>query len=130
MARAWCSALVVGGLLLSASPALAQPVTADEDEILINFDDAELQQVINTISRLTNENFLIDPSVKGRVTVVAPRPVPKAEALQVLQSILELHGYALVPGENVYKVVQSRAAVQKDIPVCVGREPCPDYDDD
>ena len=128
---------VLASLHVAARPAAAQipppdevPGVQDAELVSINFDGADLREVINAVSRMTGKNFLIDPAVKGTVTIVAPRRVPREQAFDVLQAILELHGFALVPGENAYKVVQARTAAQKDIPVCVGREPCNGYTDD
>ncbi len=107
-----------------------EPFDDGGDMVSINFDGADLREVINAVSRMTGQNFLIDPAVKGTVTIVAPRRVPRAQAFEVLQAILELHGFALVPGDNAYKVVQARTAAQKDIPVCVGRDHCPGFTED
>ncbi|GAB4334029.1 MAG: GspD family T2SS secretin variant XcpQ [Candidatus Abyssubacteria bacterium] len=92
------------------------------DEISINFDNAPILEVIDVMSRVTSRNFILDPAVKGNVTVIAPRRVPKDEAYGVFESILELNGFSLVDMGKVIKVVPSRTATQKSIPVKAGRE--------
>ncbi|UCD57826.1 MAG: type II secretion system secretin GspD, partial [Candidatus Hydrogenedentota bacterium] len=92
------------------------------NEISINFDNAPILEVIDVMSRVTGKNFIIDPAVKGTVTVIAPKRVPKGEAYGVFESILELNGFSLVSVGEIIKVVPSRSATQKSIPVSTGRE--------
>ncbi len=123
------AALALGLALGPGSGATAQQVrpsrpgaNEENNEISINFDNAPIMEVIDVISRVTGKNFIIDPAVKGNVTVIAPKRVPKEEAYGIFQSILELNGFSLVPLGNVVKVVPSRTATQKSIPVVPGRE--------
>jgi len=92
-------------------------------EISINFDNAPILEVIDIMSRVTGKNFIIDPVVKGNVTVVAPKRVPKEDAYGVFESILELNGFSLVPVGDIIKVVPSKSATQRSIPVRPGRKP-------
>ncbi len=113
------------GVLWAPSAASSQQVSpqrSNNSEISINFDNAPVLEVIDVMSRVTGKNFIIDPAVKGTVTVIAPTRVPKEEAYGVFESILELNGFSLVPLGKVIKVVPSRTATQKSIPVSSGRE--------
>jgi general secretion pathway protein D len=75
-------------------------------QVLFNFQDADLQAVIKTISQLTGRNFLIDPRVKGRITVVSARPVSTAAAYQIFLSALKAQGFTAVAGPGgVVKVL-------------------------
>jgi general secretion pathway protein D len=104
-------------------PTPGRPMNLEtNNEISINFDNAPVLEVLDVMSRLTGKNFVIDPAVKGTVTVIAPKKVPKAEAYDIFQSILELNGFSLVPMGTITKVVPSRTATQKSIPVSIGRE--------
>ena len=94
----------------------------ENDEISINFRNAAIIEVIDVMSRVTGKNFIVDPAVKGSVTVIAPQNVPKGEAYGVFESILEMNGFSLVSLGNIIKVVPSRAAIQRNIPVKKGRE--------
>ncbi|RJP64065.1 MAG: type II secretion system protein GspD [Candidatus Abyssobacteria bacterium SURF_17] len=104
-------------------PEPRRPLSIESNnDISINFDNAPIIEVIDVMSRVTGKNFIIDPGVKGTVTVIAPKRVPKTEVYGVFESILELNGFSLVPMGAVIKVVPSRTATQKSIPVSVGRE--------
>lgn len=130
MRRRLALSLAVGLLVLGLTVVSSARGWAEDEGVSINFDNADLREVITTISRITGENFLIDPAVKGTVTIVAPQKVPEDQVFAVFQSILELNGYALVESDNVYKVVPTRTAVQKNIPVRIGREPGTQFEPD
>lgn len=79
---------------------------------VLTFENADIGTVAKQIGRLTGTTFLFDPErVKGRITLVAPRPVSPPEALELLKSALALHGYTLVPrGEGTWIVPAERVA--------------------
>ena len=118
------SMLLFGGRAVSGQPAgdIGLIGAGGNDEISINFDNAPVIEVIDVMSRVTRKNFVIDPTVKGSVTVIAPTRIPKSEAYSVFESILEMNGFSLVPLGSIIKVVPSRSAAQKSIPVRKGRE--------
>jgi len=96
------------GLLLLRPP---DPVSATSSEVL-TFENADIGTVAKEIGRLTGTAFLFDPArVKGRITLLAPKPVSPPEALELLKSALALHGYTLVPrGEGMWIVPAERVA--------------------
>lgn len=101
--------LVLFGLLLSG------PVAAEE--VTLNFSDADLVAVINSVSQITGKNFIIDPRVKGKVTVVSSKPLNEAEVYNVFLSILQVHGFATVPTENAIKIIPDATAKQNSTPL-------------
>ena len=76
-----------------------------EDQITLNFKDAEITAVINTIADLTGKTFIIDPRVKGQVNVVSNRPLNKDEVLDVFLSMLEVHGYTTGTVGKAIKII-------------------------
>jgi general secretion pathway protein D len=54
--------------------------TTSEQNILLNFKDVDLRQIIDLMSDLTNQNYLVDEKVRGKVTIISPRPVSSEEA--------------------------------------------------
>lgn len=78
----------------------------------LNFRDADLRSVIESIAQFSGTNIVIDPRVTGTVTVFSPVDVPNDQLLPMLDSILSVYGYATVPaGNGVLKVVpDDRAA--------------------
>ena len=74
-------------------------------DINFDFEDAELRSVIQAVAEFTGRNFLVDPAVEGKVTVVAPVPLTEEEAFRVFQSVLEVNGYVTVEADGVTKIV-------------------------
>ena len=95
------------------------PVGAAEP-VTLNFQEADLAAVIETVGRITGRNFVVDPRVKGRVTVVSPGPLAPAEVYQIFLSVLEVNGYAAVDEGAVTKIVPDVNARQSGTPVLIG----------
>ena len=93
---------------------LAAPVT-------LNLKDADINALVASIAEITGKNFIVDPRVKGKVTVVSGRPLDEQEIYDIFLSILAVHGFAAIPGDNVIKIVPSAGAKQEQVPV-VGLE--------
>ncbi len=99
-------------ILLSSSTVLAK------DSAQVNLRDVEIPTLIETISRITGKNFVVDPRVKGRVTVITSEDMDEDELYETFLSILQVHGFSAVPsGANLIKVVPSNQAKQQPVPV-------------
>jgi general secretion pathway protein D len=73
----------------------------------VNFDfkDADLRTVIQAVAEFTGKNFLVDPAVQGKVTIVAPTVLTEEEAYKAFQSVLEVNGFVTVETDGVIKIV-------------------------
>jgi general secretion pathway protein D len=91
--------------------------------ILLNFKDVDILQIINLMSDLTGKNFLVDEKVRGRVTVIAPKPVTLDEAYNVFLSILEVQGFTVVPQGPITKIIPSREIKESPLPTEVDGYP-------
>jgi general secretion pathway protein D len=76
-----------------------------QEQITLNFKDAEITAVINTVADLTGKTFIIDPRVKGMVNVVSSQPLSRDEVLGVFLSILEVHGFTTVSVGKAIKII-------------------------
>jgi len=96
-----------------------------EESAQIELNDVEIPALIDTVSRITGKNFVVDPRVKGRVTVITGREVDPNELYELFLSILQVHGFSAVPagaGSNLIKVVPSNQAKQQPVPVIGEKE--------
>ena len=89
---------------------------ATEGTIHLNFRNADIVQIINLMSELTGKNFLVDDKVRGKVTIIAPKPVTLEEAYQVFLSVLEIQGFTVVPQGPIIKIIPSRDVKDNPIP--------------
>jgi general secretion pathway protein D len=86
------------------------------EQITLNLNNADIEALIKTVSEHTGKNFVIDPRVKGKVTVISAHPMERDEFYQVFLSILEVHGFSTIPSGDVIKVVPDVKAKQGGIP--------------
>ncbi|MEE8305285.1 MAG: type II secretion system secretin GspD [Candidatus Tectomicrobia bacterium] len=104
----------------NAAVSTSQPRgTASGTTVHLNFKDADILQIINLMSELTGKNFLVDEKVRGKVTIIAPKPVSLDEAYQVFLSILEIQGFAVVPQGPIIKIVPSREVKGRPLPTTI-----------
>lgn len=80
--------------------ASAQSRDASAGKITLNFEEADIRSVIALVSDQTGRNFIIDPRVKGKLTIISQHPVDQYQLYEVFLSALQLHGYTVVPGEG------------------------------
>lgn len=92
---------------------------ADErdDGFMLNLERAELRSLVDTVARRTQRNFIIDPRVDARVTVISSTPVNDRELYEIFQSVLAVHGYAAIEQGEVTRIVPSATAKQQAIPL-------------
>ena len=67
------SAPAVPATRAPGAPAIA--VTPRSGEVLLNFQGADLQAVVKAMAQMIGRNMLIDPRVRGQVTIVSARPM-------------------------------------------------------
>lgn len=78
----------------------------------LNLKDADIASLITTVSDLTGTNFIVDPRVKGKVTVLSSAPMSPEELYSVFLAVLQVHGFAAVPAGPVTKIVPEVGAKQ------------------
>jgi general secretion pathway protein D len=76
-------------------PSAARRATSEET-VVLNFVNADLEAVVRAVGQFTGRTFVIDPRVKGTLTLVTERPVTRQRAFEELLSALRLQGFTLV----------------------------------
>lgn len=90
------------------------PLQAIAQQVNFDFADADLRTVIQAVAEFTGKNFLVDPRVKGKVTVVAPEPLTEDEAYQAFLSVLEVNGFVTIESDGVTKIVPQEEGRTRD----------------
>jgi general secretion pathway protein D len=105
-------------------PALDEPGKADE-LIYVNFDQVDIRVMLKTIGDITGINFIVDDSIRGTVTMMSPTKIRLGEIYEVLESILDVKGYAAVPAGtgDLVKIVPRAEAVKRNLQVRIGSNP-------
>jgi general secretion pathway protein D len=94
-----------------------KPKSAEDQFIILNFDNADLKDVISTISQITQENFIITPGVGAQITIHSSKKIPVSEVMNVFESVLEANNMALVRSGEFFKIVPGPSAKQKKLEV-------------
>jgi len=75
-----------------------------------NLQNADIRAVIQTVSELTGKNFVVDPRVQGRVTLVSAKPMTNDEMYHAFLSMLQVLNYAAITSGDIVKIVPSMDA--------------------
>lgn len=94
-----------------------------ERTMTLNLNDADIRAFIATVSEMTGKNFIIDPRVKGKVTVVSGTPVPPDRVYEIFLSVLKVHGYAAVPSGDAIKILPDATAGKDRVPTIYDEQP-------
>lgn len=98
-------------------------VTITDGEIVNLQSEMDVQDLIQTISEITGQNFILDESVKGKkITVIAPGGFKKENAMRLFETILSLNGFSVVKKNGINIVVPKRDIKITSIPTEVGSE--------
>lgn len=103
-------AALVMSVPLAAQDAPGAPLLNGKNTL--NLKDADVRTFISTVSEITGKNFIVDPRVEGKVNIISTQPMDKDEVYRVFESVLRVHGFALVPAGDVIKVLPEAVAVQ------------------
>ncbi|MFK7857460.1 MAG: type II secretion system secretin GspD [Granulosicoccus sp.] len=104
------------GLPLSLTLGVSTTAQAQEGTFTLNLKNADIHSLIQTVSRQSGRNFVVDPRVKARVTVISSTPLNADELYETFLSVLQVHGYAAVPSGDLVKIVPDVNAKQGPVP--------------
>ncbi len=106
----------VAAALVTAAALLLSPAHAQQ-RVTLNFVNTEIEAVARAMSDFTGRIFVVDPRVKGTVTLVVDRPVGAGEAIGALASALRVQNIALVDAGGVIRIVPEADAKLQGGPV-------------
>jgi len=110
----------------TAAPAAGSP----PEMIALNFDNADIYEVINALSEFLGVNFIIDQRVKGRVNIHTAGEIDKSRLLPIMETIFEMNNIAMIEYGDFYKIVPIKDAKHQVVDISIGRELAyvPSYD--
>jgi general secretion pathway protein D len=82
-----------------------QPQQQEGATITPNYKDADLSQIIQAVSEVTGKNFIIDPRVNAKVTMLSATPMSPGAFYEAFLSVLQVYGYVAVPAGKVIKII-------------------------
>jgi len=87
---------------------------ASESSMEMNFKEKEVIEIIEAYRKSSGEKFIIDPDVRGKITILSEGKVPLPEAFHILSSALAVRGYAILKKDGFLLVRNARSA-SKDL---------------
>lgn len=97
-----------------------KPAASPSGPINLNFKEAEVDSVIGAFGHLLRKSFVVDPRVRGKISLETPRPVTHDQAFTLLKTVLRQQGFAIVDLGDIYKVVPEADAKLQSGPVEIG----------
>jgi general secretion pathway protein D len=132
MNRYWPAAIAVAlitFLFSSTSGVIAAEPRVAPDQITMNFQNVDIPVLAKFISEITGKNFIIDESVRGKVTIISPSKVTPEQAYSLFQSVLQIKGFTTVQAGKVIKIVPARN-VRSDAPLTESQLPADVHGDE
>ncbi|WP_010543194.1 type II secretion system secretin GspD [Sphingomonas elodea] len=102
--------LLLDPVLVAAQTAAGGP--QDAADVVINMRGVEIADVADQISRITGRTLILDPAVKGVVTVTSSSPLTPGGVWDLFQSVLRANGYAAVRSGRAWRIVPAANAVR------------------
>ena len=96
---------------------------------LWNLRNADIRAVITEVSRVTGKNFVIDPRVQGKISIVSSTPMSNHALYQVFLSVLQVSGYAAIPSGDIIKIIPNIDAKTQSPDLINGMRNPPQGDD-
>ncbi len=85
-------------------------------QVTLNLQDVDIRVLINTVAEVSGKNFVVDPRVKGKVSVISGAALDPDQLYDVFLSILEVHNFSTVDSGSVIKVLPSNVIKQRPTP--------------
>jgi general secretion pathway protein D len=118
----------LAGIAQTPAAARSARTPAGADPVMLNFVNADLEAAVRAIGQYTGRQFVIDPRVRGTLTLVTERPVTKQQAYEQLLAALRLQGFTIVEParpDGIVRIVPEADAKLQGGPVVVPTTPTP-----
>ncbi|MCP4301348.1 MAG: type II secretion system secretin GspD [Gammaproteobacteria bacterium] len=100
--------LLLAALILS----VASIAWAQQADVTLNWKDADIRKVVEAVSEVTGKNFILDPRVTGKVTLLSATPMSPDAFYEAFLSILQVHGYVAIKSGDLIKILPDATARQ------------------
>lgn len=105
------AATLTAAFLVGSTGSLA--AAKEGAKVTLNLKDADISTLIQTVSEVTGKNFIVDPRVKGKVTVVSSTPMDAGGVYETFLAVLQTQQFAVTKSGEAYKIVPEANARQE-----------------
>lgn len=85
--------------------ALSFPAMSEEPTYQLNMENADITEVIDLVARVTGKTVIVDPRVRGKVTVISEKELTAEAIWEIFLATIEVYGFSAVETENAVKVI-------------------------
>ncbi|MDE0064722.1 MAG: type II secretion system secretin GspD [Gammaproteobacteria bacterium] len=93
-------------------PSGAAAAAAADQTWTINIKNADIREFVTQVAEITGETFVVDPRLKGEVTVISSTPLNAEGIYELFLSVLRVHGFIASPSGDVIRIQQSATGKQ------------------
>jgi general secretion pathway protein D len=93
-----------------------------KQRVTLDFDNADIYEVINALADVVGLNYIIDPAVKGKVNIHTSGEIDKNQIFPILETIFEMNNIAAVKAGDIYKIIPIKEAKTRPLMPETGRE--------
>ena len=109
--------LFLGDDRMIALPAPRPPIRLDGDAVMLNFEEAPLNEVVHTVLGDTlGLDYVIENSIPGTITLRTRSPIPRDELLPILESLLRSNNVLMIRGPNDRFFISGSASIRSAVP--------------
>jgi len=99
-----------------------------EQYVMLNFENADIETVVSTISDMLKINYILAPGVSGKITIQSHNKIPVSELFSTFQTVLEFNGFTAVKEGSFYRIVPIDTAKQQPVQINMGKKHLPAKD--
>lgn len=86
------------------------------DTIQLDFNDVEIKEVVKAMSRITGYGYIYDDTLRGKITIITPKPITVREAQDLFLNALSMKGFTTVKAGKMMRIVPLRQIQSEAIP--------------
>ncbi|WP_457754758.1 type II secretion system secretin GspD [Thermovibrio ammonificans] len=121
MVKRTVSAALLAALAILVAP-IQPPLLAQEPKsVQVNFVDVDIKDFTKVVSQATGKNIIVPPTLRGKITIISPKPIPKKELFDLFVAALDELGYQVVNYKDYVKIVRNREVARESTTVLTGR---------
>jgi len=115
----WCRTIRTLTIAAFAAAVLlfAPTAPAQDQTWKINLKNADIGEFVSQVAAITGKTFVVDPRVKGKVTVISSANLDAAGVYELFLAVLRVHGFAAIETDNVVRIQQQTLAKQSSSPL-------------
>src|SRR5436190_9038145 len=98
-----------------AAAPVAKATVAPDDSVVLNFEGADIREVIHSLADSLGINYQIDPRIQGQVTIRTTGPIAKEDLFPIFNQILRSNGISAVKVGDIYQIIPVAEAKTKAI---------------